>query len=210
MKRIVLFIMSIVLSVGLYAQKDVTTFLGIPVDGSKSKMIRKLKTKGFRVVPYSVGELSGEFNGADVSIYCSTNRNKVYQIAVVEQIKRDAKGAKARYNELLKQFQNNEKYVCRSLTLECDSLISDEEDLDYNIQFNKKVYSTIFCQLPAGLTADALKNTINNAWNTFQIQHMNESPEEITEELKSYIEEIFQRFFYKEVFLGILGEKRGI
>ena len=33
------------------AQKDVTKFLGIPVDGFKTEMISKLKSKGFSVTP---------------------------------------------------------------------------------------------------------------------------------------------------------------
>ena len=43
----------LIFSVSLYAQKDVTQFLGIPVDGSKSEMIKKLKAKGFRDDPTS-------------------------------------------------------------------------------------------------------------------------------------------------------------
>ena len=35
-------------TMALYAQKDVTKFLGIPVDGSESEMVKKLKEKGFR------------------------------------------------------------------------------------------------------------------------------------------------------------------
>ena len=40
--------MLLTISTILYAQKDVTQFLGIPVDGSKSEMIQKLKAKGYR------------------------------------------------------------------------------------------------------------------------------------------------------------------
>ena len=57
-------------------EKDVTKFLGIPVDGAKSDMIQKLKEKGF--VPSSYKDmLEGEFNGTDVYISVVTNNNKV-------------------------------------------------------------------------------------------------------------------------------------
>ena len=45
-----------------FAQEDVTKFLGIPVDGFKPEMIRKLKAKGFVEHPYRTDELVGEFN----------------------------------------------------------------------------------------------------------------------------------------------------
>lgn len=33
------------------AQSDVTTFLGIPVDGTKPEMIQKLRAKGYTAIP---------------------------------------------------------------------------------------------------------------------------------------------------------------
>ena len=48
MKRLLLFAITIVMSsLSMYAQSDVTKFLGIPVDGFKPDMIRALKEKGF-------------------------------------------------------------------------------------------------------------------------------------------------------------------
>ena len=32
----------------VYAQNDVTTFMGIPIDGTKNEMIKQLQSKGFR------------------------------------------------------------------------------------------------------------------------------------------------------------------
>lgn len=40
----------LIFSVSLYAQKDVTQFLGIPVDGSKSEMIKNLKQKALGMI----------------------------------------------------------------------------------------------------------------------------------------------------------------
>ena len=63
MKKILLFCIMAIAAISMSAQNDVTTFLGIPVDGSKSEMKQKLVSKGF--VPKKVGEnefLEGEFN----------------------------------------------------------------------------------------------------------------------------------------------------
>ena len=64
----------------LVAQSDVTKFLGIPVDGFKPEMIRKLKAKGFVEHPYRTDELVGELNGRDVEVAVVTDNNKVYRI----------------------------------------------------------------------------------------------------------------------------------
>jgi len=59
-----------------HAQQDVTRFLGIPVDGSKSEMIHRLKEKGFQY-NQSTGALRGEFNGLEVDIYVVTTKIKL-------------------------------------------------------------------------------------------------------------------------------------
>ena len=51
MKKILSLAVLLVFSLAMYAQKDVTKFLGIPVDGTKSEMIKKLKEKGFTESP---------------------------------------------------------------------------------------------------------------------------------------------------------------
>ena len=78
MKKVLFAVVLFVLSASVYAQKDVTRFLGIPIDGSKSEMIRKLKAKGFEKDPYMEDFLTGEFNGTDVKVAVVTNGNKVY------------------------------------------------------------------------------------------------------------------------------------
>ena len=47
MKKILSVMMLLLLSISIYAQQNVTKFLGVPVDGSKAAMIQKLKEKGF-------------------------------------------------------------------------------------------------------------------------------------------------------------------
>ena len=49
MKKILIVTLSLLLSTVIFAQNNVTQFLGIPVDGSKSAMIEKLKAKGFSI-----------------------------------------------------------------------------------------------------------------------------------------------------------------
>lgn len=89
----------LVLAAGLYAQKDVTKFLGIPVDGTKQAMIQKLKAKGFTYnQKYNI--LEGEFNGENINIHIVTQGNKVYRIGVSDNSTRDEAQIRLRFNEL--------------------------------------------------------------------------------------------------------------
>lgn len=132
-------------SLSLSAQKDVTKFLGIPVDGTKEEMIRKLKEKGFKSFIYQGEEvLEGEFNGQDVHVYIATNSNKVYRIMVSDVNTVDEAQIKIRFNNLCKQFESNSKYI--SLTE--NQTISDNENISYGMRLYKKTYDAQYFQLP--------------------------------------------------------------
>ncbi len=82
MKKIIAGVIVVLVAICAYAQQDVTQFLGIPVDGSKSAMIQKLKAKGFHANSYNKDVLEGKFNGMDVNIHIATNGDKVCRIMV--------------------------------------------------------------------------------------------------------------------------------
>ena len=111
MKKIFAAIVLLVASVTLFSQSDVTKFLGIPVDGFKPDMIRKLKEKGFVSSEYDKNVLVGEFNGRDVNIHIATNNNKVYRIMVADKNSINETDIKIRFNSLCRQFENNSKYI---------------------------------------------------------------------------------------------------
>lgn len=142
MKNLLTVVMLFVFSTALYAQKDVTKFLGIPVDGTKTAMIQKLKAKGFQY--NSSGDyLTGEFNGRDVRISVVTNNNKVYRIMVVDDNNSDETSIKIRFNTLCRQFENNKKY--KSMT-DKEQTIPDDEDLSYEMTVNNKRYEAVYYQ----------------------------------------------------------------
>jgi len=142
MKKILLVVLACMLSVVLYAQNNVTKFLGIPVDGTKSSMIQKLKAKGFTY--NSVNDcLEGEFNGKSVRLFVLTNNNKVWRIAVMEQLFLDEGQIKIRYNTLCEQFGNNPKYFPIAA-----NRLSEDEDISYEMSVHSKNYQASFGQLP--------------------------------------------------------------
>ena len=143
MKKILSVAFLLMLSVALHAQKEVTKFLGIPVDGSKSSMIQKLKNKGFVYDPFA-DYLKGEFNGQQVDVFIVTNNNRVYRIMVCDKHGCDEGLIKIRYNTLCRQFANNQKYVPISA-----EELSDREDISYEMTVHKKKYQATYVQLPA-------------------------------------------------------------
>jgi hypothetical protein len=143
MKKLLSITMLLISSLFVYAQQDVTKFLGIPVDGSKSEMIQKLKAKGYTSSPLDKDVLVGEFNGADVNIHVVTNNNKVYRIMICDVNNIDERAIQIRFNRLCEQFVNNSKYS--SLPLE-EYMIPDDEDISYEITVHKKRYEAVFYQ----------------------------------------------------------------
>lgn len=133
----------LVLSISMYAQREVTKFLGIPVDGTKSEMIQKLKAKGFEEIPGSDGTLSGEFNGREVYLFVHTNNNKVWRIAVADVNSVDEAKIKVRFNRLCRQFYDNKKYIA---TVEDDFILSDEFKIGYAIRLNHEQIEASFFQ----------------------------------------------------------------
>lgn len=173
MKKLVCIVVALMSVVASYAQQDVTKFLGIPVDGSKSEMLRKLKGKGFKAEPSNPEILTGEFNGRKVNLYVVTNRDKVYRIMVADVNRMDEGAIKIRFNQLCRQFENNPKYESMSNN---DYIISENEKISYEMTINKKRYDAAFYQkssvemdtvavfqrVTSGLLANFTQEEINN------------------------------------------------
>lgn len=194
--------MLLVLAISSHAQKSVTTFLGIPVNGTKSEMIRKLKSKGFKDCPYIKDGLTGEFNGREVNITVVTNNNKVYRISVCEANSTDETNTKIRFNELCQQFGNNKKYMALAREAS-DYIIPEDEDIAYNMTVNKKRYEAAFCQL---LTPEEAKSLMLTKYTQEQIDSFDDETKEekIKELAESSIEILKNRivWFMVSEYLG--------
>lgn len=143
-KTIIFLIMTLMFACTVHAQKDVTAFMGIPIDGSKTEMKKKLVAKGFTPTK-QLGQdfLEGEFNGIDVRLFIGTNNNKVYRIMLADANTRDEANIKIRYNKLVRQFNNNKRYTCLE-----NYELSETEDISHEMMVNKKTYDAVFFQNP--------------------------------------------------------------
>lgn len=145
MKKILLSLVLCCITMVTMAQKDVTKFLGIPVDGNKSEMVRQLKSKGFTQPPYGDGVLTGKFNGMDVNVHIVTNNDKVCRIMVCDANTMDETSIRIRFNVLCEQFKNNSKYLSFSGE---DLRLKEDEDISYEMMVHNKRYEAVFYQVP--------------------------------------------------------------
>lgn len=142
MKKLLTLILLLMVSVEMYAQSNVTTFLGIPIDGTKSSMIQQLEKKGF-VYHQKYDQLEGEFNGEDVSIEIGTQKGKVYAISVHYCNSLDSEEVKMTYENLCRQFRDNPKYMALS-----EDSLPESKDLGYEMTVNKRSYASLYIQNP--------------------------------------------------------------
>ena len=172
------------ISLSVSAQLGVTKFLGIPVDGYKNEMIKKLKAKGFTDSVLGNDMLEGEFNGEKVYLSVVTNNNKVYRIAVIDQNPRGETDIKIRFNELCQQFENNKKYI--PTLPSADYTIPDHEDIAYEMAVHDKRYEAGFYQIPTELDSIAL---INEVLPMLQEKYPQDDSQPPTEEIQKEIQE---------------------
>ncbi len=142
--RKIAFTLLILLTLSMSAQ---VKFLGIPVDGTKSEMISKLKQKGYSLCKEpqlaELDVLEGEFNGKDVHIAVVTNNNKVYRIVVQDVKTLDETGIKIRYNNLVNQFKNNKRYWSSPYN---EQYLDDDFDISYEMLVNHQRIQADFTQ----------------------------------------------------------------
>ncbi len=134
---LLLFLIAIV-TFGQNSNSGPLKFLGIPIDGTKTKFVSKLKSKGFTYNSL-LKNYEGQFNGKTVDVYIHTNHNIVDRVYVAfpcttkEDVRVD-------FNKLLNQLKDNRKY--RSFWV--NNEIPEDEDISYEISVNNKRYQAIF------------------------------------------------------------------
>lgn len=204
MKRLLFIVLAMIATITSFAQqKDVTSFLGIPVDGTVLSMKQKLVSKGF--VPKKVGAnefLEGEFNGTDVHVYIATNNNKVYRIMLCDANTQNEANIKIRFNKLVSQFENNKRYTSLD-----KYTLSDEENISYEMTVNKKNYDALFYQVPNMEKVDTLalqKKVRNELLSKYTEAELKNPSEEITKEFQNTAIKIgMEMMFMKPVWFRI-------
>lgn len=193
-----------VMTLNLFAQKDVTTFLGIPVDGFKSEMKQKLIAKGF--VPKKSNNteyFEGEFNGKDVHIHIVTNNNKVYRLYLADVNTQNGADIINRFNTLIYQFQNNKRYI----TKDDITTIPQDENILYEMSVNNKIYEANFYQKPKPETVDSLniqKEVEKKILEHYTQEELQNPTDKVIEDVTYlYLAEVASRLYSKSVWFRI-------
>jgi|688.fasta_scaffold596783_1 hypothetical protein len=176
-----------------YAQTEVTKFLGIPVDGIKTDVINKLKSKGYTISPVDKDVLVGEFNGRKVNLHVVTYNNKVYRIMVEYKNRLNETDIKIEFNNLCQKFKDNKKYISLS-----DDEISESEKISYEMNVHNKRYQAVFYQLPEKADSNTIQNEIETVLreNFSQEQISNptdEQKEKIIEKCLTYLRDKYSQ-----------------
>lgn len=161
-------------------KSDVTTFLGIPVDGTVSSMKQKLIAKGFK---QDSKMLRGKFNGQDVYLSIGANKGKVWRVSIVNIIPYSEAQIRPQYNNLVRQFKNSTKYDNME---EYDPTIDESEDISYEMSVLNKVYEAHFYQ-KSRIEGDSIK------WKEqFKLSLLKEVPNATAETIEDYWKVIFE------------------
>ena len=206
MKKLFSIVLMMFCALTISAQTDVTTFLGIPVDGFKADMRKKLIAKGFTPETFKGEEyFEGEFNGYDVRVYIVTNNNKVYRLMVADRSHVNEAQIKVRFNNLCHQFEKNERYF----TLK-DFTIPEEEDISYEMTIHDKVYQAGFFQNPSSESIDALSVAIDQEMKSKYTEEQLQNPtKEIEEEYSKLREDKGYELFSKKNVWFCIAESQG-
>ena len=194
MKKLLCVTIALLYAAAMQAQeeeKDVTKFLGIPVDGYKPAMIEKLKAKGFTSTTWDKEVLEGEFNGTEVQVHIVTHNNKVYRIMLADKNTRGETDIKVRFNRLCQQFRNNPKY--KTFRTEEEQTIPDNEDLSYEITVHDKRYEASFYQISQLDTVAIYNKSKQSLLSKYTQEQLDNPTEEISTEIRmEYITNILK------------------
>ncbi|MBO4543018.1 MAG: hypothetical protein J5725_07555 [Bacteroidales bacterium] len=203
MKKFIVITITLLFSTAMFAQNDVTKFLGIPVDGTKSEMIQKLKQKGF-TYNYTKDCLEGEFNGNNVQISIVTNNNKVWRIVVCDAYPTSSESQiRIRFNNLCNQFANNDKYIASNILANYE--IDEKEDISYELTVHDKHYQASYYQIAQSSdildSAKIAQWTIEKISNTYTEEEKNNiSAADLLDLFQDYID---QKLSHKSVWFTI-------
>lgn len=111
MKRTLSIIITLMLTLTLSAQDNITTFMGIPVDGTREVMTAKLLKNG--VVKKDNNLIVKDIEGGTYFIQLKTHKGKVYRVSMVEtKGTDDVNRIIGRFDSLVEEYRENTALYC--------------------------------------------------------------------------------------------------
>lgn len=110
MKKVIFIILFPIIFSIMYGQRNVTTFLDIPVYGTEKEVISKLINKRF-VHNEEDNTFHGKINKVASEVYIFANQDSVYRILALQKIGTDQKKAIEYYNNMCEYFETCGHYI---------------------------------------------------------------------------------------------------
>ena len=142
-RAILLAVLSLMLSVYAFGKEETIRFLGIPVDGPKSEMIRKLQAKGYEYVSEE-DFFMGFYMGDPVYLFLQVVNEKVSRVIVYDIEQRTEEEIKYRFNSIYGRFASNRRYERLGKK---NRILSPEDKLAYEMKRHKYVHKAVFKQV---------------------------------------------------------------
>jgi len=136
-------------------------FLGIPIDGTETQFVSKLKAKGF-TDSSTYESYKGQFNGKNVDVYIHTNHNLVDRVYVAFPYTNED-GIRTEFDRLLRQFKDNGKYM----DLVMNEEIPKDDDISYEISVHNKRYQASFSYFDSDRDPVAFMNDLLDGFSEF-------------------------------------------
>lgn len=208
MKRVVVFLVLFVTSVVMFGQRGVTKFMGIPVDGTKSEMLEKLKAKGFVSFTKVKDILQGELDGRKVNVYLETYHDKVWQVVVADVYTLDGEGIKERFNGLCEQFSKDLDYFGR-ISTEDGNVIPDSVDVE--TMMSQDMCRAIYVYRYYDDVGEDKSKELNDYFLTKYTQNEIDNPtKEIEDDMEIMKNDYYTQFVSRyEVFIDIVQKSKG-
>ena len=161
------------------AQNNITEFLGIQLDGTKSEMIKKIEEKGFKYDQEN-GRLTGIYEKEEVQLEVETNDSgKVWRIVLFDKNFRNEIDIRDRFNSLFKQFSKNYMHLSGSNIPKKESIIEGIKTDKYRADFGQ-VFKEVDAKQVAAIimerySKDKLKELVFTEKFSVAKQFVNES-----------------------------------
>lgn len=184
---------------------NVIHFMGVPIDGSKAKVVRGLKKQGFVRSKLYPSLLEGEFNGRDMLLHVLTHKDKVYSIALVDAMASNEVDIKIAYNTLFQQIQNNGKYIF----IGGDGLISEDENVLHKMYFDEHRYASFFYALSSEELEELVGQYMAYIRDSYNEDELVKPSDKMQMDLKQIQGVLIDQKLQKKVTLGIVRDSDG-
>lgn len=148
MRRVLTTIISLVFATALFAQEAHLKFKGVPIDGSLTEFVSKMKTAGFTHIGTKDGIaiLEGDFAGyknCNVGVYTVKPLNIVSMIAVMFENRYDWSDLESNYN-ILKELLTEKYGAPTKVVEEFERTNIDDNDKLHELSMDRGTWASLF------------------------------------------------------------------